>query len=539
MEEQPIIQNLFMQFLSLPGTGLLVRSKLRSLRNTDGQAEKENQNKNFDLTVASSSSSMDSLRIPSRNNLRTPLNVPRSPTSSRASSRRSSPDFKGMRRGSKIKQFYFPEGPPISPQTNRRDTITMKSFFKNHDDGGLTEEDFFSITTSFCGMSSYCNAVLFNRIDEKKTGRVTMAMFHDYYTAHLQKFDTATRLFRLLNSTEKDGRRFLTRDSFSPLVDEVGDRHPGLQFLKSHPEFQARYSQTVKARIFYKVNKMANEQLSLRELKRSNFCQVLSLLDEEDDINKIHDYFSYEHFYVIYCKYKPADCSCRRERPVTMIFVVSLLVIVEVVFWELDEDHDFEIDIKDLMRYDDFALTTKVIQRVMEGCGRPFVSQTPGRMGYEDFVVFLMSEVDKTSDIRILTIVFTRIIPFFGENKGLSRAVFGHLKDKIKQKGKGVWGVESKFTKRDIRNTKMATQFFNIIFNLTKHVLAEQRDPILIHQVHSTPELCDWDRYAINEYIKLAESEIQDNEALDQSEDLDWEEEKDIDMAGDIDDEAP
>jgi len=402
----------------------------------------------------------------------------------------------------------------------------MKSFFKNHDDGGLTEEDFFSITTSFCGMSSYCNAVLFNRIDEKKTGRVTMAMFHDYYTAHLQKFDTATRLFRLLNSTEKDGRRFLTRDSFSPLVDEVVDRHPGLQFLKSHPEFQARYSQTVKARIFYKVNKMANEQLSLRELKRSNFCQVLSLLDEEDDINKIHDYFSYEHFYVIYCK-----------------------------FWELDEDHDFEIDIKDLMRYDDFALTTKVIQRVMEGCGRPFVSQTPGRMGYEDFVVFLMSEVDKTSDIslefwfRCLDLDGDGVIAayeleyFFAEQASrlqqlsqeevLFTDVLCQLNDMIKP------AVESKFTKRDIRNTKMATQFFNIIFNLTKHVLAEQRDPILIHQVHSTPELCDWDRYAINEYIKLAESEIQDNEALDQSEDLDWEEEKDIDMAGDIDDEAP
>jgi len=28
--------------------------------------------------------------------------------------------------------------------------------------------------------------------------------------------------------------------------------------------------------------------------------------------------------------------------------------------------------------------------------------------------------------------------------------------------------------------------------------------------------LCDWDRYAINEYIKLAESEINESEALDQ-----------------------
>ena len=38
-------------------------------------------------------------------------------------------------------------------------------------------------------------------------------------------------------------------------------------------------------------------------------------LDLEEDINKINDYFSYEHFYVIYCR-----------------------------FWELDADHDSLID---------------------------------------------------------------------------------------------------------------------------------------------------------------------------------------------------
>eukprot|EP00471_Norrisiella_sphaerica_P012605 CAMPEP_0184495522 /NCGR_PEP_ID=MMETSP0113_2-20130426/31544_1 /TAXON_ID=91329 /ORGANISM="Norrisiella sphaerica, Strain BC52" /LENGTH=355 /DNA_ID=CAMNT_0026881739 /DNA_START=524 /DNA_END=1591 /DNA_ORIENTATION=+ len=350
-----------------------------------------------------------------------------------------------------------------------------------------------------------------------------MAMFGDYYVSNIQKFDIPTRLFRLLQSEEKNGRRHLTRDSFTPLIDEVVRRHPGLEFLKSHPEFQARYSQTVKARIFYKVNRMANEQLTLRELKRSNFCQVLSLLDEEDDINKIHDYFSYEHFYVIYCK-----------------------------FWELDEDHDFEIDVKDLMRYDDFALTTRVIDRVMEGCGRPFVSRTPGRMGYEDFVVFLMSEVDKTSDIsleywfRCLDLDGDGVIAayelefFFSEQASrlqqlsqeevLFTDVLCQLNDMIKP------AEESHFTKRDLRKTKMTTPFFNLIFNLTKHVLAEQRDPILIHQVHSTPELCDWDRYAINEYIKLAESEINENEAFDQAnEELDWDA-KDIDMNEDLDD---
>ena len=50
--------------------------------------------------------------------------------------------------------------------------------------------------------------------------------------------------------------------------------------------------------------------------------QVLSHLDTEDDINAVSDYFSYEHFYVIYCK-----------------------------FWELDTDHDLVIDKSDLTRH--------------------------------------------------------------------------------------------------------------------------------------------------------------------------------------------
>ena len=37
---------------------------------------------------------------------------------------------------------------------------------------------------------------------------------------------------------------------------------------------------------------------------------VLNFVDEEADINLVNDYFSYEHFYVLYCK-----------------------------FWELDTDH--------------------------------------------------------------------------------------------------------------------------------------------------------------------------------------------------------
>jgi serine/threonine-protein phosphatase 2A regulatory subunit B'' len=48
------------------------------------------------------------------------------------------------------------------------------------------------------------------------------------------------------------------------------------------------------------------------------------VLNEEEDVNQVRDFFSYEHFYVIYCK-----------------------------FWELDKDHDLYISKEDLARHND------------------------------------------------------------------------------------------------------------------------------------------------------------------------------------------
>ena len=106
------------------------------------------------------------------------------------------------------------------------------------------------------------------------------------------------------------------------MVQDVVEYHPGLSFLKSAPEFHSRYVHTVICRIFYCINRNWSGKITAQELRRSNFLQVVDLLEDEPDINQITDYFSYEHFYVIYCK-----------------------------FWELDMDHDLMIDKKDLQQY--------------------------------------------------------------------------------------------------------------------------------------------------------------------------------------------
>eukprot|EP00873_Tetraselmis_striata_P007414 jgi/Tetstr1/427678/TSEL_017803.t1 len=55
-----------------------------------------------------------------------------------------------------------------------------------------------------------------------------------------------------------------------------------------------RYAETVIYRIFYGVNRNGTGRMTLRELNRSDLLEALNLLDEEEDINKILKYFSYE-----------------------------------------------------------------------------------------------------------------------------------------------------------------------------------------------------------------------------------------------------
>ena len=51
----------------------------------------------------------------------------------------------------------------------------------------------------------------------------------------------------------------------------------------------------------------------------------------------------------------------------------------------------------------------------------------------------------------------------------------------------------------------MAPLFFNAIFNLSKYMVYESRDPVRSRQIHDTPQLTEWDRYAISGYFRLAD----------------------------------
>lgn len=138
----------------------------------------------------------------------------------------------------------------------------------------------------------------------------------------------------------------------------------GLEFLSNHAEFQEKYAVTVITRIFYSVNKCHSGRITSRQIRRSDLLDSFQLVDEEEDINKVTRYFSYEHFYVLYCR-----------------------------FWELDQDRDYRITREDLLRYGDHSLSHMIVDRIFDAAPRPFGQDNINRefLSYEDFIYFMLS----------------------------------------------------------------------------------------------------------------------------------------------------
>ncbi|ETM97230.1 hypothetical protein PPTG_20421, partial [Phytophthora nicotianae INRA-310] len=305
-----------------------------------------------------------------------------------------------------IPRFYTPgEGRRgrlrgLSTDAMARKASDIEARFREFPEG-MKVEDFVAITKDLCGFPSFFNAPFFRRIlatcgaagettpkppsspvaedsssptsaDGGMTPqRITKDMFQSYWMREMAPCDSVERFFRVVKQPKND---FIERDDFAPFLHELLKYHPGLEFLGGTPEFQEKYALTVVVRIFYSVDRDSSGRITLRKLRRSNLISAFNTVDEEEDINKVNSYFSYEHFYVLYCK-----------------------------FWELDTDHDFLLSPDDLVRYGGHALTRIIVDRIFERGRRPFArvqtltSEEKKKMSYEDFIYFMLSEEDKAN----------------------------------------------------------------------------------------------------------------------------------------------
>jgi len=391
-----------------------------------------------------------------------------------------------------LPQFYFPFGRPV--EKNQKIVLNQAKDIFSKIPSGKLKLDGFGPVAKACKYSLYWKYPLYHACGGSKKGFVTFDEFAGKYEKLTQKcHDDASLLFCMLC---KDNQKYLTGEDFEPLLQDIINTHPGLQFLLEAPEFHSRYIITVISRIFYCINKTWTGKITLSEFKRSNFVQVLNSLEEEEDINQIIDYFSYEHFYVIYCK-----------------------------FWELDTDHDLIIDKQDLGRYCNGALSPKMVDRIFSGCVTRGKSHIEGKMSYADFVWFIISEVDKTSptsieywfrcmDLNGDGMISMYELEFFYQDQLNKMEEMGmeplsfidclcQMLDMMKP------AANTYVTLRDLKHCKMTPIFLDTFFNLDKWLEHEQKDPFQAsrNEDGSESEYSAWDRYAAEEYELLVAEE--------------------------------
>eukprot|EP00929_Paragymnodinium_shiwhaense_P112470 TRINITY_DN80725_c0_g1_i1.p1 TRINITY_DN80725_c0_g1~~TRINITY_DN80725_c0_g1_i1.p1 ORF type:complete len:580 (+),score=95.67 TRINITY_DN80725_c0_g1_i1:142-1881(+) len=302
---------------------------------------------------------------------------------------------------------------------------------------------------------------------------------------------------------KKDHNNWIEREDFGIFLTAILLTHPGLDFLRETTEFQERYADTVISRIFFVYDRKDTGRIYLPSLRRykPSVIETWKQLADHDDIKMVRDYFSYEHFYVIYC-----------------------------TFWELDSDHDFLLDKDDLLKYDGHTLARRAVDRIFSEIPARFTSAVSGKMGYEDFIRFLLCDQDRQTD-RSVEYWFSLFdldgdgcicdheMKYFYEEQvqrmeclnyeTISFAdIMCQVSDMISPK------YEGKFRLADFkRRRKFAGTFFSLFSSLSKFLSFEHNDPSGAKQEQlENPTFSDWDRWCQNEYLRLAMEENEEPE---------------------------
>jgi len=424
--------------------------------------------------------------------------------------------------GTSIPRFYLPGRGMHSFSQEVKDTsltnkmAEIESFFKPFP-GGVPINTFVHVTKRLCAFPSYFNKSLCKRIitmsaetmaqqHEKDdpvldptTTKIKLKQFVVYWKKNMEHLDSVERMFRLL---KKPSAQYIVKEDLNPILQELLSFHPGLEFLAQHQDFQRKYAQAVITRIFYTVNVSLTGKISLRELRNSKLVDAFMHADEESDINRVLDFFSYEHFYVLYCN-----------------------------FFELDKDQDHKLTIEELQKYGDHALSRPVLDRIFQVGTRAFSDGRDGEferngLTFPDFIYFMMSEEDKTTEQALR--YWFKCADLDGDGKlspqeldyfyriQLHRVVSHQqevvqFEDVLCQMIDMIDPVDhtaitvQDLIRRDVREA--SGTLFDTVFNLHKFLRFETRDPFQDKIKREDAFTNEWDRFCAFEYRRLSMDE--------------------------------
>jgi len=130
---------------------------------------------------------------------------------------------------------------------------------------------------------------------------ITEQMLIQWCDGKVQHDDLVLTFFFII---KKEHNEWIEREDFTVFLLAILLTHPGLDFLRETQEFQDRYADTVISRIFFVYDRKDVGKIYLSSLRRykPSVIETWKQLAEHDDIKMVRDYFSYEQFYVIYCR---------------------------------------------------------------------------------------------------------------------------------------------------------------------------------------------------------------------------------------------
>lgn len=395
-------------------------------------------------------------------------------------------DIRHSVKGKYIPRFYFPHGVSTPTIAAERTIRSILAAFDNYPNNQIGIHEL-SKLIKVIDIPFYWRMPLL-KCTEQQTGVVERTRFVDFWKQMtVYCHDHASRFVYILSRGQRS-RQYILPEDLECLVQDVVETHPGLLFLRKATEFHSKYVTTVIARIFYAVNRSWSGKISPMELRNSNLLEIIKLLEVEEDINQIMAFFSYEHFYVIYCK-----------------------------FWELDGDHDFQLRKRDLARYSDHALSSRIIERIYSECllHSPQLKKNTvnKKMSYTDFVWFILSEEDKRTptaieywfhcmDVDGDGLLSMYELEYFYEEQQQRMESIGieilpfvdclcQMLDMVKPRQPGYISLG------DLKKCKLTNVFFDTFLNLEKFLQHEQRDPLSSDR---DDYISDWDRFAAEEY---------------------------------------
>jgi serine/threonine-protein phosphatase 2A regulatory subunit B'' len=426
------------------------------------------------------------------------------------------------------REFARVPAPPTRTQMAQQRALKSSSVLRRPSTGSQSKQEtayrqalmasIHRICTQAFGLPRYFTNLVFKKLasdtetaEDRAQGSTTAGLglgitalhVKEFYEKHLRFKSIVRRMFETLLATSKgrdsqctEKRNVLVRDDFQAYLEVLLEMHPGLSFLRQTLDFQTKYTETVIIRIFYDLDRFDRGRISWSEFENSKLPDAFRQVDATDDINTVLNYFSYEHFYVLYCR-----------------------------FWELDEDRDMLISQQDLQKYSpDGTMNPKIVERVFQGHGRRLTCKVKGKMNYEDFVWFCLSEEDK-SNPRAIAYWF-RVLDLDGDGylSGFElEAFYSFTKKQLMQlTTEGIafpdvicqvsdmlpFSVNQGIRLRDLLAAPQAAFVaLNMIMSVVKFLQFEQRDPFVAHhdRVQGGFERNDWDRFARAEYDRMAQ----------------------------------